>query len=166
MPTKPDFDSRELRRVLGAFATGVTVITIGSGDDAYGMTANSFASVSLDPPLILVCVQRRSAAAYLLKATNSFAVNILSEAQAHVSDHFAHPDRPRGAGCFDGVPHRIGASGAAVLAGAAGHLDCRVHALHEAGDHLIVIGEVIQLSADAAAAPLVFHRGRYERLAA
>jgi flavin reductase (DIM6/NTAB) family NADH-FMN oxidoreductase RutF len=157
------FDSRELRRALGAFATGVTVITIGSGDDAYGMTANAFTSVSLDPPLILVCVQNRSAAAYLLKAAGTFAVNILSAAQEDVSNHFARPDRPRG---FDGVPHRIGASGAAVLAGAAGHLDCRVHALHEAGDHLIVIGEVIHLSVDAAAAPLVFHRGRYERLQA
>ncbi len=65
------FDSRELRRALGTFATGVTVITIGTGDDAYGMTANSFTSVSLDPPLILVCVQRRSAAAYLLRATGA-----------------------------------------------------------------------------------------------
>src|SRR4051795_2955999 len=127
------FDSRELRRALGAFATGVTVITIGSGDDAYGMTANAFTSVSLDPPLILVCVQRRSAAAYLLQATSTFTINILSAAQEELSNHFARADRPRGADGFASVPHRIGAGGAAILAGAAGHLDCRVHAMHEAG---------------------------------
>jgi flavin reductase (DIM6/NTAB) family NADH-FMN oxidoreductase RutF len=157
----------EFRRACGRFATGVTVATVlDAVGTPHGLTVSSFTSVSLDPPLILVCVQNRSAAAYLLKAANTFTVNILSDAQEDVSNHFTRPDRPRGGDCFDGVPHRIGASGAAVLAGAAGHLDCRVHAMHEAGDHLIVIGAVIHLSVDAAAAPLVFHRGRYERLQA
>src|SRR5215470_17436907 len=95
--TTPHFDANDLRRALGAFATGVTVITIGSGNDAYGMTANAFTSVSLDPPLILVCVQNRCAAAYLLKATSGFTVNILGAAQEDVSRHFASRDRPKGA---------------------------------------------------------------------
>ena len=162
----PALDTRELRRALGAFATGVTVITTGRGDSAYAMTANAFTSVSLEPPLILVCVRQESEAVALLAANGAFTVNILSVTQEYLSRRFSSDERPRGAATFRQVPHRVGATGAAVLTGAAGHLDCTVHALQEAGDHFIVLGEVVDFEVDGRASPLVFHSGRYERLAA
>ncbi len=162
-----DFSARDFRFAVGAFATGVTVVTTRGEQHAYGMTANAFSSVSLDPPLILVCVISPSEGATHIGANGVFAVNILSEAQEPLSRYFASRDRPRGHDAFREVPHRIGSSGAPIIEGVAAYLDCRLHASHEAGDHLIFIGEVLELEVRAdAGPPLVFHGGGYRQIQA
>jgi flavin reductase (DIM6/NTAB) family NADH-FMN oxidoreductase RutF len=156
------FTSKDFRAAVGAFATGVTVVTtMGEDEHGYGMTANAFSSVSLDPPLVLVCVISPSDGATHIESNQCFAVNILHADQEPISRYFASRDRPRGRDAFAEVAHRTGASGSPILDGAAGYLDCRLHAIHEAGDHQIYIGEVLELGFDAEAAPLVFHGGGY-----
>jgi flavin reductase (DIM6/NTAB) family NADH-FMN oxidoreductase RutF len=155
------FSATELRGVLGAFATGVTVITTRGHDHLYGMTANAFSSVSLDPPLVLVCVIAGTEGQRVISANGIFAVNVLCAEQEAVSRYFAARDRPRGLDAFRDVPHDSGVTGAPLIEGAAAYLDCRVHAEHEAGDHVIFLGEVLAVSVDDEAEPLIFHRGGY-----
>ncbi len=159
-----DFSSTDFRAAVGAFATGVTVVTTKGEEHAFGMTANAFSSVSLDPPLVLVCVMRPSEGAEQISRNGAFAVNILSAEQEPMSRYFASRERPRGRDAFKEVAHRIGASGSPILDGAAASLDCRLHADHEAGDHRIFIGEVLELELGAELLPLVFHGGRYRAL--
>jgi flavin reductase len=155
------FTGKDFRSAVGAFATGVTVVTTSSGEHSYGMTANAFSSVSLDPPLVLVCVISNSEGSAHIRRNGCFAVNILHANQEPMSRYFASRDRPRGRDAFREVPHRTLASGSPILEGAAGYLDCRLHAEHEAGDHLIFIGEVLELGYDPDGQPLVFHGGQY-----
>jgi flavin reductase (DIM6/NTAB) family NADH-FMN oxidoreductase RutF len=158
------FSSKDFRATVGAFATGVTVVTTRGEEHAYGMTANAFSSVSLDPPLILVCVISPSEGAEHISRNGVFAVNILAEEQEPLSRYFASRDRPRGLDAFREVAHRIGASGSPILEGSAAFMDCRVHAAHEAGDHLIFIGEVLEIATREDGSPLVFHGGGYRQL--
>jgi flavin reductase len=158
------FSGKEFRSTVGAFATGVTVVTTRGEEHAYGMTANAFSSVSLDPPLILVCVISPSEGAEHISRNGAFAVNILTAEQEPMSRYFASRDRPRGRDAFAEVPHRIGASGSPILEGSAAFLDCRLHATHEAGDHLIFIGEVLELDVKDGHEPLLFHGGGYRQL--
>jgi flavin reductase len=160
------FSSKEFRATVGAFATGVTVVTTHGEEHGYGMTANAFSSVSLDPPLILVCVINPSEGADHISRNGVFAVNILAEDQEPMSRYFASRDRPRGTDAFREVPHRFGASGSPILEGSAAALDCRLHATHEAGDHLIFIGEVLEIATREDGTPLVFHGGGYRLLQA
>jgi flavin reductase (DIM6/NTAB) family NADH-FMN oxidoreductase RutF len=155
------FNSKEFRGALGAFATGVTIVTSQGTEHAYGMTANAFSSVSLDPPLILICVISGTEGARTIAANGVFAVNILSAEQEPLSRYFASRDRPRGADAFAAVSHRRGATGSPILDGVAGYLDCRLAQSHQAGDHEIFIGEVLGIGFDPAAEPLLFHGGRY-----
>lgn len=159
-----DFSSTDFRAAVGAFATGVTVVTTKGEEHAFGMTANAFSSVSLDPPLVLVCVMSPSEGADQITRNGAFAVNILGAEQEPMSRYFASRDRPRGRDAFKEVAHRIGASGSPILDGAAASLDCRLHADHEAGDHRIFIGEVLDLELSPELLPLVFHGGRYRNL--
>ncbi|MGA2927692.1 MAG: flavin reductase family protein [Solirubrobacteraceae bacterium] len=156
------FTSKDFRSTVGSFATGVTVVTTRGEEHSYGMTANAFSSVSLDPPLVLVCVISPSEGAAHIEHNECFAVNVLHAEQEPISRYFASRDRPRGRDAFAEVPHRIGASGSPILTGAVGYLDCHLHAAHEAGDHLIFIGEVLELGFDPEGAPLLFHGGRYK----
>jgi flavin reductase len=158
------FSSKEFRATVGAFATGVTVVTTRGEEHAYGMTANAFSSVSLDPPLILVCVISPSEGADHISRNEVFAVNILSQDQEPLSRYFASRDRPRGRDAFAEVPHRLGPSGSPILEGVAASMDCRLHATHEAGDHLIFIGEVLEIATSENGTPLVFHGGGYRLL--
>jgi flavin reductase len=158
------FTSHEFRATVGAFATGVTVVTTRGEEHAYGMTANAFSSVSLDPPLILVCVISGSEGAEHISRNGVFAVNVLSASQEPLSRYFASRDRPKGRDAFGEVPHRLGASGSPILTGAAAALDCRLHAAHEAGDHEIYIGEVLEIEILEDHHPLVFHGGKYRLL--
>ena len=158
------FTSRDFRAAVGAFATGVTVVTTRGEEHAYGMTANAFSSVSLDPPLILVCVISGSEGADHINRNGVFAVNILSAEQEPLSRYFASRDRPKGRDAFSEVGHRIGASGSPILAAAAAALDCRLHSAYEAGDHQIFIGEVLELEILDGHKPLVFHGGKYRLL--
>jgi flavin reductase len=159
------FTSTDFRGALGSFATGVTVVTTRGEDHAYGMTASSFTSVSLDPPLVLVCVITASAGADTIRGNGVFAVNILGDEQAEISRYFAWRDRPKGQDAFRDVPHSSIVTGSPVIEGAAGYLDCRLTSEHEAGDHLIFVGEVLALGFDPDVRPLVFHHSRYRLLA-
>jgi flavin reductase (DIM6/NTAB) family NADH-FMN oxidoreductase RutF len=140
------------------------VTTRGDAQD-YGMTATAFSSVSLDPPLVLVCVIVGNEGADVIQSNGVFAVNILSAEQEPLSNYFASRDRPRGQDAFAEVPHRELATGAPVLDGVHAYLDCRLVTTHEAGDHLIFIGEVAALGVESVSQPLLFHGSGYARLA-
>ena len=158
------FSGADFRRALGAFATGVTVITTHGPGEQYGMTANAFSSVSLDPPLVLVCVMSGTAGAESIARNGVFAVNILGAEQEALSRYFASKDRPRGEQAFHEVPHSASVTGSPILHGSACHLDCRLTASHEAGDHVIFVGEVLALGVEEETRPLLFHAGRYHLL--
>ena len=160
-----EFTSKDFRSTVGAFATGVTVITTFGEQHGYGMTANAFSSVSLDPPLVLVCVIRPSEGCEQIRRNRCFAVNILHAGQEPLSRYFASRERPRGRDAFAEVSHHVGASGSPILDGAVGYLDCRLHTSHDAGDHEIFIGEVLELAVGENASPLLFHGGGYRLLA-
>jgi flavin reductase (DIM6/NTAB) family NADH-FMN oxidoreductase RutF len=154
------FDRSELRRVMSHFATGVTVVTTHDGEGrCYGLTANAVCSVSLDPPLILVCVDKRAESHPAFELSQAFVVNILGEGQEELSRRFA----VSGGEKFVGLPCRNGGTGAPILEGSLAYVECRVVAAHDAGDHTIYIGEVE--SADTGDGhPLLFFRGRYHQL--
>src|SRR5664279_5709735 len=159
------FTGKDFRATGGAFATGVTVVTTSGEEHAYGMTANAFSSVSLDPPLVLVCVIVNSEGSQHIQRNSCFAVNILEAGQEPLSRYFASRDRPRGRDAFRDVSHRVGASGSPIIDGVAAYLDCRLHASQPAGDHEIFIGEVLELGFGENTSPLLFHGGGYRLLA-
>ena len=154
-------DKSELRRVMGHFATGVTVITTRDENGRpFGLTANAVTSVSLTPPLILVCVDKTADTYPYFERSKVFAVNILSDTQEGVSRRFA----TTGIEKFEGIGYHRTETGCAVLDDAVGHMDCRIVDSYDAGDHTIYMGEV--LSADANdVPPLLFFRGGYRKLA-
>jgi 3-hydroxy-9,10-secoandrosta-1,3,5(10)-triene-9,17-dione monooxygenase reductase component len=157
------------REVLGRFATGVTVVTsirdTADGLQPIGTTVNSFTSVSLDPPMVLICVGRERTIHPVIAATRRFAVNILREDAQDLSDCFsgAPSDLPREAFC--NAPYRLGTSTMPILDKAIAHLECEVELIHEAGDHTIYLGRVTDLQADdRTGMPLLYYRGRYLRI--
>ena len=153
------------RQAMGSFATGVTVVTVASGDgNMHGMTVNSFSSVSLDPMLVLICLDETSRGAGLIERTGAFAVNVLSAGQQDLSSRFADRHRPAGPAMFDGVLFEPGATGCPVLADATASFDCLLRQTHHAGDHLIVLGEVVALVHRPQQEPLIFHSGMYKSL--
>ncbi|WP_159878678.1 p-hydroxyphenylacetate 3-hydroxylase reductase component [Aquitalea denitrificans] len=150
-------DPRLFRRALGNFATGVTVMTAcGSDGQKVGVTANSFNSVSLDPPLILWSIDKRSGSYPVFASASHFAVNILAADQISLSNRFARPSDDR----FAGVPHTQGAGGAPLLEDCAARFVCERHAMHDGGDHWIMLGKVVALD-DFGRAPLLYHQGSY-----
>jgi len=156
-------DTVQLRSVLGRFATGVTVVTTGS-ETPCGMTANSFTSVSVDPPLVLVCVTRGSALYRALLREGSFAVSVLGAHQEDLARYFADHARPRGAAEFAAVDWSPGPStGAPVLHGALAWFDCTVVASYEGGDHEIFLGSVLASEAGPERDALLFHCGGFRR---
>jgi flavin reductase len=158
------FTSTDFRSALGSFATGVTVITTRGDEHVYGMTANAFSSVSLDPPLVLVCAKTGAEGSEHIRRNACFAVNVLGSDQEPLSRYFSSKDRPRGRDAFRDVPHSLGASGSPLLDGVAAYLDCRLHETHAAGDHEIFIGEVLALEVNPEVTPLLFHGGGYRFL--
>ena len=161
----PAVDVTAFRQAMGSFPTGVTVVTVASGDGAmHGVTVNSFSSVSLDPMLVLVCLNETSRTVGLIERAGAFGVNVLSAGQRDISSWFANPDRPAGPAMFDGVPLEPGVTGSPVLAGAAASFDCRLRQSYRAGDHLIVLGEVVALAHRPQLEPLIFHAGTYKSL--
>jgi flavin reductase len=146
------------------FATGVTVVIVEHGGRHGGMTLNSFTSVSLDPPLVLVCVVSGTTGAETIERNGVFAVNVLGAHQEPISRFFASRDRPAGQHAFRDIPHFTAVTGSPILERAAAYLDCWLSAQHEAGDHLIFIGEVVALGVDPGQRPLVFHGGQYAAL--
>lgn len=154
-------DPRTLRDALGSFATGVTVVTcFDESGEPFGLTANSFTSVSLDPPLLLVNVHRDAQCAAALTGAEHFAVNVLQTRQQPASIRFSTRDHDR-FGPNDWSPGELGAP---VLQESLAVFECRRHAVHAGGDHHILIGEVIKASFDPSLDPLLYFRGKYRRL--
>ena len=155
--TRQKFDPRELRQALGAFVTGVTVVTTMDGDGVpRGFTANSFTSVSLDPPLVLVCMKKKAASYRAFAAADGYAVNILAEDQRDVSKTFAGPTIDR----FASVAWEPGPAGHPVFADTAAWFDCVRHQDVDAGDHVIMIARVVGFG-NSPHPPLGYARGTY-----
>ena len=158
-------DASAFRQAMGSFATGVTVVTVACDDgDMHGTTVNSFTSVSLDPMLVLVCLNETSRGVSLIERAGAFAVSVLSAGQRDLSRWFASRHRPAGPEMFDGALFEPGETGCPVLADAAASFDCRLRQSHRAGDHLIVLGEVVALVHRPRLEPLIFHSGTYKSL--
>jgi flavin reductase (DIM6/NTAB) family NADH-FMN oxidoreductase RutF len=155
---EPGLDSRALRRALGLYTTGVTVITTRTQDGVHtGLTVNSFTSVSLDPPLVLFCLATRSSLLTAFEHAGHFAVNVLAKGQQALSNRFAKPS----VNIWEDLKFRTGDCGCALLDGVLGTLECLTHAAYAGGDHLILIGEVIRFDTAPADEPLVFYQGSY-----
>ncbi len=153
-------EKNELRRVMGHFATGVTVITsIRSSGEMHGLTANAFTSVSLIPPLLLVCIDKKAESYPCFDESKIFTVNVLSSDQEALSRRFA----VTGGDKFEGVSYKIGANGAPILDGALAFLECKVTEKIDGGDHTIYVGEIEQAETKEGK-PLLFFRGGYREL--
>ena len=149
----------EIRKALSNYATGVTVITARDGNDFCGLTANSFTSVSLAPPLLLFCVARARTSYEVFRKAESFSINVLSAAQKHLSERFASSGREK----WMGVDFAMDALGNAIFPGAAASFSCRKRQMVDAADHMIVLGEVLSFAEDRAHSPLVYCRSAYCR---
>ncbi len=159
-PATPPFDARHLRDAFGCFATGVTIVTAIAADGSrVGLTANSFTSVSLDPPLLLFCPARTASALPVLQASGRFAINVLDLDGQVVADRFARRGIDRFAEAewrdWDGLP---------VLAGAKAAFACTLHADHDGGDHRILVGRVERFGLAPERESLLYLHGRYRRV--
>jgi 3-hydroxy-9,10-secoandrosta-1,3,5(10)-triene-9,17-dione monooxygenase reductase component len=150
-------DPARFRTVLGHFATGVTIVTGGGEGGPAGVSANSFTSVSLDPPLVLVCMAHSSGTWPRIRETGAFAVNFLGEDQEEIGRRFG----ARGPDRFSGLGWDAGVTGSPVLAESLAFVDCRIEDEYEAGDHVIVVGRVVDLGVIQEGRPLIFWRGGY-----
>ena len=155
------FDNKDLRNALGQFPTGVCVITSApEGTSPFGMTVNSFSSLSLDPALLLWSLQKNSDLAKAWDQATHFAVNVLKKEQVTLSNTYAkkndHDLRPQ--------DYRIGKTGNPVLKESLVNFECRIHARHDGGDHIIIVGEVLEMNQSPTGEPLVFHSGQYREL--
>lgn len=155
-----NIEPAEFRRALGHFATGVTVITTQHQNQLHGTTVSSFCSLSLDPPLVLVCLDRQATIHDLVVASETFGVNILADHSEQISRHFARrtPDK------FAEIAYGLGQLGVPLLEDALATLECRLVKRYPGGDHSIFIGEVVSVQARAYARPLLFFRSKYGQL--
>lgn len=160
-PEDAEPSPRQLRDVMGRFATGVTVITA-AGENGHGMTANAFTSVSLEPPLVLCCVAFTARGHDAIVAAGGYGVSVLGAEQRDLARYFADKKRPLGAAQFADVAHTSGpVTGAPLLDGALAWLECELVRTHEAGDHSIFLGRVVSARSGTAEQPLVFFEGRF-----
>jgi 3-hydroxy-9,10-secoandrosta-1,3,5(10)-triene-9,17-dione monooxygenase reductase component len=156
--------ARQFRDVLGLFASGVVVVTSISDGEPVGMTCQSFSSVSLEPPLVMFCPAKTSRAWPRMQRAGYFCINILAADQADVSTSMA----TKGTDKYDGVGWRPATTGAPLLDGVLGYVDCTVQAVHEAGDHYVVLGRVKELGFAPGVEeggdrkPLLYYRGSYD----
>ncbi|EKF22151.1 flavin-dependent monooxygenase, reductase subunit [Mycolicibacterium hassiacum DSM 44199] len=159
MTEQPAVDSRTFRNVLGQFCTGITVITTMHDGAPIGFACQSFAALSLDPPLVLFCPTKVSRSWQAIEASGRFCVNVLHESQQHVSARFGskEPDK------FAGIDWRPSGLGSPMIEGSLAYIDCTVHSVHDGGDHYVVFGAVHSLSEGAHRnpRPLLFYRGQY-----
>ncbi|MDN5797545.1 MAG: flavin reductase family protein [Intrasporangium sp.] len=154
VPPTPD----RLRRVLGHFATGVTVVTgLDAEHEPVGFACQSFSSVSLEPPLVLFCADHRGRSWPRMRDTGTFCVNILRHAQQDIVDRFGSPTGAR----FEGIDWHLSPYGAPALPGVLARVHCAVEAVHASGDHDVVVGRVQDLELVQAGRPLLFYRGRF-----
>lgn len=153
-------DGRQLRDALGRFATGVCVITVNDAQKARGMTVNSFASVSLDPPLVLWSLQNNSELYDTFSSPRHFAINILAKDQREHANLYAK----KGEHLLEHAHYRAGKYGSPIIRRALTTLECELEATHDGGDHLIIIGRVRDMHTSATGEPLLFFSGAYREL--
>jgi 3-hydroxy-9,10-secoandrosta-1,3,5(10)-triene-9,17-dione monooxygenase reductase component len=154
-------EKNELRRVMGHFATGVTIITTRRNNgEMHGLTANALSSLSLVPPLVLICVDKKAESYPCFEESKVFTVNILAADQEALSRKFA----VSGGNKFEGVAYREGANRVAILEGSLAFIECTVCATHDGGDHTIYIGEVSEAQTREEVKPLIFYRGGYREI--
>ncbi|MBL0421332.1 flavin reductase family protein [Ramlibacter sp. AW1] len=154
----PSFSAHEFRAALGTFATGVTIVTTRTPDGLpIGLTANSFNSVSLDPPLVLWSLSQAAASLAAFRAGSHYAINVLAADQKPLAERFA----AKGADRWSGVQSVPGAGGAPLIVGAAATFECFNRSRYDEGDHVIFVGEVERCTWREGAAPLLFHGGRF-----
>lgn len=154
-------DVRKFRNALGCYTTGVAVVTTREGEGTpIGITVNSFSSVSLDPPLVLWCLDKQSDTLEMFQRAKHFTVNVLREEHQEVSSRLAR----KGDHSLEGVELLHGKSGTPALAEALAHFECEVEARHDAGDHVIMIGRVLKFDYVEEGRPLLYHRGGYQNL--
>ena len=155
---RPNFSRQEFRSALGMFATGVTIITARTADgDLVGLTANSFNSVSLDPPLVLWSLSRSAGSMVALSTGSHYAINILAADQKELAERFAGKREDR----WEAVEFSEGLCGAPLLAGAAATFECFNRSRYEEGDHVIFVGEVEHCEHRSGVSPLLFHGGKF-----
>lgn len=152
-------DAAQFKAAMRCLASSVTVITSGTGSAASGMTATAVCSVSAEPPCILVVISQSSRSHALIERTGAFAVNLLSEGQASLAQHFA--SKPRAA--LDGVVHLAGVTGVPILQGCAAHLECVVDTHTKSGTHSVFFGHVVSVY-ESTARPLIYWQGEFTRL--
>lgn len=160
MGAMPTVDSATFRSVLGHFCSGIVVVTSGVDARPVGLTAQSFTSLSLDPPLVLFCAARTSATWPLVRASGQYCVNVLGEDQAEVCRRFSVP----GADKFAGVDWGWSPDGLPVIAGCIAYVECTLEHVYDGGDHEIAVGRVRDLRLGESAGPLVFFQGAYRQL--
>lgn len=154
-------DPRDFRNAMGCFASAVTVVSTTTADErAVGLTVNSFNSVSLEPPLVLFCLGREASSFDDFLSSGRFAVNILRQGQDHISNGFAAD----GGRFFETMDSELSTLGNPLVPDALAMFDCEKEAVHEGGDHVILIGRVIELKQDPDGYPLVYYRGRYSNV--
>ncbi len=151
--------SNEFRRMLGHFPTGVTVVTSVDDEGAVGMAIGSFSSVSLDPPLVMFCPAKTSSTWRRIARSGRFCVNILGDDQKDVCGVFAGKDPDK----FSGIAWHPASTGSPRIEGSIGWIDCEINAVHDGGDHDIVVGLVKDLGAESDRGPLLFFKGGYGR---
>jgi flavin reductase (DIM6/NTAB) family NADH-FMN oxidoreductase RutF len=157
-------DSNALRATMRQWVTGVTVVTTAFEGVRVGITVSSFTSVSLEPPMVLVCLNKQSFAHDFVKRAGVFGVSLLGKEQAALSQRFAGLDPTVTGDRFEGVPYSTAETGAPLLEGAVGILDCVVRAAHDASTHTIYIGEVVYAQAFPERTPLIYYNRQYHNL--
>ena len=150
------FDQRGFRQALGSFPTGVCVVTCSLDGELFGMTMSSFNSLSLDPPLVVWSLNRRSASLAAFEQADRYTINVLAHDQAEIARRFSRPHSDR----FEGVDFKLGKAGTPLIAGCVAWFECRHYARHRAGDHVLFVGEVATCRRRKDAG-LVFHHGRF-----
>jgi flavin reductase (DIM6/NTAB) family NADH-FMN oxidoreductase RutF len=156
-----DFDSQMFRRALGTFATGITVVTsVAEDGELLGFTANSFNSVSMNPPLVLFSLNRNAYSLRAFEAAGVFAINVLSQDQEKTSVAFARALASK----WDGVAYETWGTGCPILSGALANFECETVSMHDGGDHVIFVGRVLRLQASEDGKPLIYFRGCYRQI--
>ena len=152
----------DLRALMRRFPSGVAVVTVDTDEERLGLTVGTLVSLSIEPPLVGISIAREAAMHELLRRAGGFALSLLAAGQEAVAQHFARGVPP--IAHWHGIAHREGASGAPLLEGALGWLECRTWAEHDAGDHTFFVGEVLGAELGTAAPPLLYLDGRYRSL--
>lgn len=153
----PSFTPRDFRDSMGLFATGIAIATTSCDGERVGVTVNSFASVSVDPPLVLFSVARTLRSFAFFERAEGFTINVLRQDQKDLSSRFARPGEDK----WSGVDSRPGAHGGVVICPSLASFDCQTHQRYDGGDHLILVGRVVALESTAVCEPLIYFRSAY-----